>query len=179
MNTKAITRVAALLLLLLVTSTALWAQADKSKRASPPVTATGKVGDATITIDYSSPSVRGRTIWGELVPYNVVWRAGANEATIFKTDKDITVEGKPLPSGSYSLFAVPGKDEWKFIFNSQTGQWGIKRSGEANREEAQDVLTVTVKPHASPVMAERLQYGITPEGFVLRWENIEVPVAIK
>src|SRR6187551_3706729 len=84
-------------------STMIWAQGDKASRPSPPATATGKVNGATITINYSSPSVKGRKIWGELVPYDKAWRAGANEATIFETDKPIKVEGKPLPAGKYSL----------------------------------------------------------------------------
>src|SRR5687767_4980422 len=84
------------------------------EKASPAATATGKVGDANITINYSSPAVKGRKIWGELVPYNKVWRAGANQATVFTTDKAITVEGKQLPAGKYSLFALPGEKEWQF-----------------------------------------------------------------
>src|SRR5882762_3699069 len=102
---------------------------DKSSRPSPPAMAIGKIGSAAITINYSSPSVKGRQIWGALVPYGKAWRAGANEATLFLTDKDIKVEGKSLPAGQYSLFAVPGEKEWSIIFNSQTGQWGIKRGG--------------------------------------------------
>ena len=103
-------------------SSVLWAQ----NQASPPATATGKVNGATITINYSSPGVKGRPIWGALVPYDKVWRAGANAATIFETDKDIKVEGKVLKAGKYSLYAIPGEKEWTMIFNSQTGQWGIK-----------------------------------------------------
>src|SRR3977135_4309901 len=105
-------------------SSAIWAQGDKSNRPSPPATASGKVNGATITINYGSPSVKGRQIWGSLVPYDKVWRAGANEATIFETDKDIKVEGKPLHAGKYSLYAIPGEKEWTIIFNSETGQWG-------------------------------------------------------
>jgi hypothetical protein len=179
MNTTTIKRMLALLLVLLFTGTALWAQGDKSQRASPPATATGKIGDANITINYSSPAVKGRKIWGELVPYDKAWRAGANEATVFETDKTIKVAGKELPAGKYSLFAVPGKEEWQFIFNSQTGQWGINRNGEANRDPANDVLTVSVKPRASTSMNERLLYEVTADGFVLKWENLEVPVAIQ
>lgn len=155
------------------------AQGDKSSRPSPPATATGKVGDATITINYSSPAVKGRKIWGELVPYDKAWRAGANEATIFTTDKDIMVEGKTLPAGKYSLFAVPGEKEWQLIFNSETGQWGIKRSGEANFDPARNALTVTVEPQASSTMNERLMYDVNGNGFVLKWDNLEVPVMIK
>jgi hypothetical protein len=155
-----------------------WAQGDKSKRPSPPETATGTVAGATITINYSSPSVKGRKIWGGLVPYDKVWRAGANEATIFETSKAIKVEGKELPAGKYSLFATPGEKEWTIILNSETGQWGIKRSGEANRDPAKDVVTVMVKPKKSAAMQEHLTYKVTSPGFVLSWENIEVPVAI-
>jgi hypothetical protein len=179
MTPKTIKRLVALLLAVFLTSTALWAQADKSKRPSPPDSTSGQVGDATLTINYGSPSVRGRAIWGKLVPYDKVWRAGANEATLFETDKAIMVEGKSLPAGRYSLFAIPGEKEWQFIFNSQTGQWGINRSGEANRDPANDVLTVTVTPRSIPGLVERLQYEVTPRGFSLKWEHLEVPVAVQ
>src|SRR5947207_14227395 len=94
-------------------SSVLWAQ----NQASPPATATGKVNGATITINYSSPGVKGRPIWCALVPYDKVWRAGANAATIFETDKAIKVEGKPLPAGKYSLYAIPGEKKWTIILN--------------------------------------------------------------
>lgn len=152
--------------------------ASAQEKASPAATATGKIGDATITINYSSPAVKGRKIWGDLVPYDKVWRAGANQATTFETDKAIKIEGKELPAGKYSLFATPGEKEWQFIFNSQTGQWGIK-GGQANRDAANDVLIIAVKPTTSPVMNERLLYDVTEKGFSFKWENLEVPVAIK
>jgi hypothetical protein len=155
------------------------AQGDKASRPSPPATATGKIGGATITVNYGSPSVKGRQIWGSLVPYDKAWRAGANEATTFETDKAITVEGKPLAAGKYSLFAVPGEKQWSIIFNSETGQWGVKSGGVANRDPAKDVLTVTTKPSKSASLNERLVYDVTGNGLVLRWENIEVPIAIK
>ena len=163
---------------LLMTSV-LWAQGDKASRPSPPATATGKAGDANITINYSSPAVKGRKIFGEMHPYGEVWRAGANEATIFETDKDIKVEGKSLPAGKYSLYAIPGEKEWTIIFNKQTGQWGVKRGGLTSREEAQDALTVKVKPKKTSALTERLVYEVDNKGFVLRWENTEVPVSIK
>lgn len=157
----------------------LYGQDDKANRPSPPATATGVVKDATITIEYSSPSMRGRKIFGELVPYGQVWRAGANEATLFETDKDIKVQGKSLPAGKYSLYAVPGEKEWTIIFNKQTGQWGVKRGGATSREEAEDALTVKVKPKKSSQSSERLVYEVTGKGFTLLWENIQVPVSIK
>jgi len=146
---------------------------------SPPATATGKVGGATISIAYSGPSVRGRKIWGDLVPYGKAWRAGANEATTFTTDKDITVEGKSLKAGKYSVFVVANEKEWEFIFNSETGQWGIKKGGDANFDPAKNAITFKVKPAKSASMTEQLTYAVTEKGFVLRWENLEGQVGIK
>jgi hypothetical protein len=159
-------------------SSLVWAQQDKATRPSPPQTATGKVGGATVTITYSSPSVKGRKIFGDLVPYDKVWRAGANEATIFETDKDIKVEGESLPAGKYSLYAIPGEKEWSFVFNSEVGQWGIKRGGDTTKDPAKDVLTIMAKPAKSGSMTEKMVYEVTPKGFVLRWENTEVLVMI-
>jgi hypothetical protein len=160
-------------------SSALWAQGDKSNRPSPPATATGKVNGATITVNYSSPGVKGRQIWGALVPYDQVWRAGANEATIFETDKDINIEGKPLKAGKYSLYTIPGEKEWTIIFNSQTGQWGVKMDGSTTEDPAKDVLRVKVKPQKTKAMQERLTYRVDKNGFALVWENVEVPVMVK
>ncbi|GAB2695002.1 DUF2911 domain-containing protein [Mucilaginibacter koreensis] len=154
---------------------ALKAQPHKN---SPHDTISGKVAGANIRIVYGSPAVKGRTIWGDLVPYDKAWRAGADEATTFATDKDIMVQGKKLPAGTYTLFIIPGKTEWKYIFNSQTGQWGIKRTGEANYEEAKNVLTVSAKPKPA-AMQEHLTFVFYKTGFGLRWEKLEVPVTIK
>jgi hypothetical protein len=176
---KAITRCLALSMAALFVSSAIWAQDNKANRPSPPATATGKAGGATITINYSSPAVKGRQIWGSLVPYDQVWRAGANEATIFETDKDIKVEGKTLKAGKYSLYAIPGQKEWTFIFNSQTGQWGVKMDGSTTEDPAKDALRVTAKPKKSKSFNERMAYVIDKEGFALVWENVEVPVSIK
>jgi hypothetical protein len=157
----------------------IFAQQDKSKRASPPEIATGSVGGSTISINYSSPAVKGRKIWGDLVPYDKVWRLGANEATIFETSKDIMVEGKKLPAGKYSLYAIPGENEWTFIFNSKTGQWGIKMDGSTTEDPANDVLRVTAKPMKSASFNERMKFVVDENGFTLQWENLEVPVSIK
>ncbi|RNI30569.1 DUF2911 domain-containing protein [Rufibacter latericius] len=165
-------------LFLLAMTTSVFAQDAPKPKASPAATATGKVGAANISIAYSSPSVKGRKVWGELVPYGKAWRAGANEATTFTTDKDIMVQGKALKAGKYSLFMVPGEKEWQIIFNSQTGQWGTNREG-ANFDPANNVLTVSATPKKAAKMNERLAYNVTPQGFSLVWENLEVPVAIK
>ena len=161
-----------MMVMALIDSTTLFAQ-------SPAATASGKVGGASISIAYSSPSVRGRKIWGELVPYGKAWRAGANAATTFTTDKDITVEGKSLKAGKYSFFAVPGEKEWELIFNSEIPGWGIKKGGDANFDPAKNALTVKVKSAKSASMNEALKYVVTEKGFALQWENLEVPVSIK
>lgn len=162
---------------ILVTSV-MYAQMDK-KPASPPETVTGTISGATITINYSSPAVKGRKIWGGLVPYDQVWRLGANKATIFETSKDITVEGKKLPAGTYSLYAIPGEKEWTFIFNSKTGQWGIKNDGSTTEDPANDVLRVTVKSEKSASFNERMKFEVGKKGFSLLWENLKVPVSAK
>lgn len=148
-------------------------------QASPAATAVGTINGANLTIKYSSPSVRGRKIWGGLVPYDKVWRAGANSATTLETDKDITVEGKKLPAGKYSLYAIPGEKEWTIIINSQTGQWGITRQGETTEDPAKDVLRVMVTPKKSATMNERMLYSIDKNGITLSWENLDVPVSVK
>jgi hypothetical protein len=168
-----------LTMLALLVTTLLWSQEDKSKRPSPPATATGTVNGATITIDYSSPGVKGRKIWGDLVPYGKVWRAGANEATLFTTSKDILVEGKKLPAGKYSLYAIPGEKDWVIIFNSKTGQWGVKDDESTTEEPANDVLRVTVKPQKSSAFNERMKFVIDEKGFALEWENLRVPVSVR
>ncbi len=179
MNTTRIRFTIVLSLAGLLTTTLTWAQADKASRPSPPATATGNVNGATVTVNYGSPAVKGRQIFGGLVPYDKAWRAGANEATIVEVDKDVKVEGKPLPAGKYSLFAVPGEKEWTVILNSETGQWGVKRTGEANRDPAKDVVTVQVKPKKAASASERLTYAVTKKGIVLDWDTVEVPIAMK
>lgn len=167
------------LLLMLMALFSLGAYAQQGQKASPAEKATGTVGDATITIAYSSPAVKERKIWGELVPYNKVWRAGANEATTFETNKALTIEGKQLPAGKYSIYMLPTAGEWTVIFNSQVGQWGITRGGETTEDPSKDVLKVNVKPVKSKTFNERLIYEVNNKGFSLSWENLSVPVKIK
>lgn len=159
--------------------------AQKKAPASPRDSTMGVVRGAHISINYGSPSVRGRKIFGDskegkfLQPYGEVWRAGANEATFFTTDKDITIEGKKLPAGRYSFFATPGAKEWTIIFNSAAapGMWGTTEKG-ANDDATKDVLVAKVTAKTAP-MTERLKYVITKTGFELIWDTTSVPVTIK
>ncbi len=162
--------------LLFVATVSLSASAQEKKApASPAETATGKIKDANITIKYSSPSVKGRTIWGGLEKYDVVWRAGANDATTFERDKDIMVEGKKLPAGKYSFFLLPrANGTWTAIFNKEAKQWGAFKY-----EEAKDQLRVDVKVKALKETQERLIYKIDKKGFALEWDKVSVPVSVK
>lgn len=173
MKTAAILKTLTLFVCISLTSLAAFCQ------DSPRETVNGTVAGASVSIGYGSPSVRGRKIWGDLVPYGKLWRTGANPVTTFEISKDVTIEGKTLPAGKYSIFTIPGENEWKIIFNSETGQWGIKDDGTANDDPAKDVLTVTVKPEKSKEFHERLTFVIDQQGFALLWENLAVPVAIK
>jgi hypothetical protein len=106
-------------------------QQDKSKRPSPPANAQCAFPDGkTITTDYSSPRLKGRKMIGDVNPYGKPWRAGANEATTFVTTTDLTVDGKAVPAGSYTIFAIPNPDQWTLIISKKTGEWGIPYPGE-------------------------------------------------
>jgi hypothetical protein len=154
-------------------STMVMAQKDK-KPASPHLGVKGTVAGANISIRYGSPYVKGRKIWGGLEPYGKVYRAGADSATTFTTDKAITVEGKALPAGKYSFFVIPvEKGKWTVIFNKTAEQWGA-----FEYKEAQDQLRVMVTPKAH-AMSESLTYVITKNGFSMDWDKISIPVSIK
>lgn len=155
-------------LLLLSVSDLSFAQ---KKLESPRDSVSGKIGKANVSINYGSPSVRGRKIWGDLVPYGKVWRAGANEATTFSTDQPLTIEGKKLAAGKYGFFVIPGENEWIIIFNKTPNQWGAYEY-----KEKDDALRVTVKPKKSGSMHERLTYKINNNGFSMNWENLEAAV---
>jgi len=150
---------------------------DKSKRPSPPalVKETIKSG-VTITIDYSQPSLKGRTVGKEVAPYNgEVWRTGANEATTFEVSKDVKVEGKALTAGKYSLHSIPGENQWVIIFNKTANQWGSYEY-----KQADDALRVTVKPVKSATSTEKMTFAIDKSGKVtLMWGTVSVPFQVK
>ena len=149
---------------------------DKAKRPSPPASATQKVGEATIKIDYSQPSVKGRTIGKDLEPMaGKVWRTGANEATVFEVDKDVMVEGKALPKGKYALFTIANGDDWTVIFNKKADQWGAY-----DYKEADDALRVNVKAGKAASFAEKMAFAINADGKVsLMWGATQVDFSVK
>ncbi len=144
-------------------------------KPSPAATATGKIGATDVTVNYSSPGVKGRKIFGGLETYGKVWRAGANEATTMDFSKTVMVEGKALPAGKYGFFVIPAESgQWTVIFNKVPNQWGAYEY-----DEKQDALRVLVTPRKTAALTERLAYEVTPTGLVLRWENVELSVAVK
>ena len=146
----------------------------QNKPASPAAVATGKINGATISINYSSPSVKGRVIWGELVPFNKIWRAGANAATTIESDKDLIIEGSKLPAGKYSFFVIPNEKECVLIFNKVA-----KMSGTNNYNEKEDQLRVTVKQQLADSSSESLVYTIKENSIVLSWEKWNIPFSVK
>ena len=140
---------------------------------SPRDSVSGVAGGAHIKIWYGSPSVKGRTIYGSLEPWDKVYRAGANEATTFTTSKNIMVEGKLLPAGKYGFFVIPKENgKWTVIFNKTAMQWGAFKY-----DESKDQLRVTVTVKSIPLQ-ERMVYKLTPMGFSMDWDKTSVPVSV-
>lgn len=153
------------------------APALKLPRPSQHQVVTQTVGLTDITIDYSRPVAKGRAIWGGLVPYDKVWRTGANEATQITFSDDVTINGQALAKGAYSLHTIPGKDSWIVIFNKTAKQWGS-----FNYEAAQDALRVTVKPQKAP-FAEVFTIAfpdVTPDNatVMLHWADLSVSFTV-
>lgn len=152
------------------------AQADKSKRPSPPATASATLASgAAISINYSQPALKGRTMGKDIEPMEgKVWRAGANEATVFETSKDLNFGGQTLPAGKYGLFLLVEKGEAQFMFNKTWNQWG---SGAY--KSADDVLRVKAKVGTSAEAMDRLTYQIKGNTISLTWGNAQWSIAVQ
>ncbi len=148
-------------------------------RTSPDKGIYEQIGYTGVEITYGAPKTNGRTIWGNIVPYDEVWRAGANDATRIEFSEDVEIEGNILPRGIYSLFIIPHETEaWTVIFNAEYDQWGA-----FNYDEYQDVLRVEVKPKKIPLQ-EKLTYTIDGETYndgviTMRWSDVQIDVFIK
>lgn len=164
-------------MLLLAASGAFAQQQIRSPRPSPKASIMQAVGITDVTINYNRPGVKGRAIWGALVPWDKVWRTGANEATTIEFSDDVWINGQKLAKGLYSLHTIPTATEWTIIFNSVASQWGSY-----SYDAAKDALRVKATPQAAP-HAEWLTFEI-PEmttdtaKVVIRWEKIAVPFTI-
>src|SRR6202049_2239370 len=166
------------ILLVVAACVTSYAQQDESKRPSPAAQAQCKFsGGKTITVDYSSPRMKGRKIFGGLVPFGQVWRTGANEATTFVTSADVVVGGKTVPAGSYTIFTVPTADKWTLIVNKKTGEWGIPYKYESD-ELARVDMKVSMLP--SPVENFTIAYEKSGSGCTMNidWETTRASVDI-
>jgi|TARA_B110000240_G_C13443120_1_gene429063 hypothetical protein len=142
-------------------------------RASPLMKTEMDMGDLKVKVQYGSPSVKGREIFGKLVSYDKVWRTGANEATVFEINNPITVERRTLAAGKYSLFTIPGEDKWIIIFNSVSDQWGAYKYS-----DKKDVLRVEVKPGMIPDQTEKFTIKLENGFMFLIWDHTSVQVAL-
>jgi TolA-binding protein len=167
------------LVLILLTATAALAQpAIRLPEVSPAATVGQTVGITDITINYHRPAVNKRTIWGGLVPYGVVWRAGANENTTISFSTTVKVEGQTLPAGTYGLFMIPDQSQWTVAFSRFTGGWGAY-----TYDPSEDAARVTVTPQTVSDSQERMVFtfdDVTNDAATLslRWEKLRVPVKI-
>jgi hypothetical protein len=153
-------------------------QSDKSKRPSPPATASCDLGGGkTLTVDYSSPKMKGRKIFGGLVPYGQPWRAGANEATTFVTTADLKVGGKDVPAGEYTIFTIPEESKWTLIVSKKTGEWGIPYPGAGS-----DLVRADMKVGKLPSTVENFKISFDKGGngctMNVAWENTQASIEI-
>lgn len=135
------------------------------------------VGDTTISIGYHRPNVKGRKIWGDLVPFDKVWRSGANNATVFEITNDVTINGQQLSKGKYSLYSIPTANDVTFIFNKTWDQWGTVY------DEKQDALRVKAKPQQVTTPRETLMYEFevvkdNSTDAVLSWGDWKIPFTV-
>ncbi len=154
-------------------------EAPKKKVLSPHTSEMAMIGDAHIHIDYSSPGVRNRIIFGGLLAYDMVWQAGAHKATWIETNKDLTIKGKILPAGKYGFFTIPSKDEWTIIFNSNWDQ-----HGKDEYDEKDDVLRFKVTPSITDEIIEHLKYKVikindTAGTMSLAWEKVSISFSLQ
>lgn len=142
---------------------------DKGRKSPPQREVQELTSGGTVTIEYSQPSVRGRKIFGGLVPYGKLWRTGANEATVIEFSRNVKINGKPVKAGKYAMFTIPGEETWTVILNNEPEQWGAYR-----HEDANDVARITVKPQQAD-FTEELTFDVKGSGVVtLDWENTRI-----
>lgn len=150
-------------------------QLRNTKSFSPEEEVVFEKGDLTIKVFYNRPSKKGRDIFGALVPYDQVWRTGANEATTFEANKDLNIEGKTLKAGKYSLWTIPRPNTWTIIFNAEHGQWGVNSQGEPNRDPERDVLSVEAHAVQQDQVFEQFTIAFEETGedleMVLMWDR--------
>jgi len=161
-------------LLLLAFLTITFTVGLQAQKKSPAAVAKGTINGADITINYCSPAVKGRKLYGGLIPSGKVWRTGANEATTIEVNKDIMIEGKSLAAGKYAIFTIGAADGWTIIFNKDANQWGAY-----SYDNSKDALRIDVKAEKTEAFAERMDFKVGEDKVHLMWGDIEVAFAVK
>ncbi len=146
---------------------------SKENRPSPYATDSTTIGSTKLAIKYSSPGVKKREIWGELVPFGNMWRTGANEATVLSTTEDIKLNGQLLPKGKYAIFTIPDSHKWTIIFNSDWNQWGAY-----NYDESLDALRLEIQPQKVKDHQERMKFSFEKNALKFHWENLQFQIAL-
>lgn len=162
----------------IIAGTSAFAQADKQSRPSPPEQASVSLGGHSITIDYSAPSMRGRKIFGGLVPYDKEWRTGANEATTIKSDVNLRIGNLGVPAGTHTLYSIPSEKGWTLIVNNQTGQWGTVY--DAGKDLGRVKMSEGAMP-SSPVETFQIKFEDTKDlstELHLIWDTTNVYVSV-
>ena len=157
------------------------AQGIKMPAPSPAQKVEQAVGLGTISVDYSRPAVKGRTIFGDLVPYGKIWRTGANASTKIKFSDDVTIQGNKIPAGEYALYTIPNKDEWTIIIHKNTKHWG---DGGPEYKQEEDLLRFKVKPQQNPRKVESFTINFTnlkadAADVEILWDKTIVPFTVK
>ncbi|MBN4071204.1 DUF2911 domain-containing protein, partial [Crocinitomix catalasitica] len=153
---------------------------DKTQRASPRTTSSGQVDGVQIDIDYGSPFVKDRTIWGELVPYDKVWRAGADEATAITFGSDVLFVDAEIKAGTYALFIKPqAESDWQIILNEEWSQEEHGVWGAYNHDPTKDVARIDIAPELLEQSEESLQYAVLEDGIKFAWEKVAITIGIK
>lgn len=162
--------------LMFSTSTQAQERGNDSPRVSPNASVSQTIGTTVVTVTYGRPGVRDRTIFGELVAYDEVWRTGANESTAITFSDNVMIEGEELTAGTYSLYTIPGLDDWSVIFNNNLS-WGTQY------DPTMDELRVSVQPETGEFMEQLMVYFENVEEdsghMVIHWDQIKVPVQIE
>jgi hypothetical protein len=140
-----------------------------------PVSPHDTVKTKNLAVTYGRPSMKGREVFGKLVPYGQVWRVGANEATTVTFEKDATFGGKPIKAGTYALFAIPTEKQWTVILNSQAKQWGLDH----DKNKDKDVLQVDVPVSMLSAPVEKLTIDASGKGITVEWEKTKVLIPVK
>lgn len=173
-------------LLALVFNFILWPIMQKqTKKNSPEQLVTYTKGDLAIDVFYCSPSKKDREIFGALVPYDEVWRTGANEASTFTTNKDLMIVGQPLKAGKYTLWTIPSEDSWKIIFNTKMYGWGVKLTDQkASRDPEYDALVIEANVSRSLNIVENFSITLNDPSpvttvMLFAWDNVVVPLPIR